>query len=53
MYIIRDREAGNKISEHSTYREAERNLFLYEDEDRQEGIYEEDFYEIVEESVEV
>lgn len=47
-YIIRDREAGNIIECFDTYCEAETMLSKFEEMDRTEGIYTEDFYEIVE-----
>lgn len=47
-YIIRDREAGNEIDNFDTYEEAVEELIRYEEEDKAEGTYEEDFYEIVE-----
>lgn len=48
-YGIRDREAGNVIENNiETYKEAERILKRYEDSDKKDGIYEEDFYEIFE-----
>ena len=47
-YIIRDREAGNIIEECATKKEAENLLAIYEEQDKQDGIYEKDFYEIVE-----
>lgn len=48
MIVIRDREAGNIIDEFSTFDEAEKTLEKYENEDKEAGTYEEDFYEIVE-----
>jgi len=48
MYIIRDREAGNIIEECATIEEAKTTLAAYEEEDRKDGCYEPDFYEIVE-----
>lgn len=45
-YIIRDREAGNIIDEFQTMEEAERQLEAYEEEDKINGEYEPDFYEI-------
>lgn len=47
-YILRDREAGNAIEEFYTREEAEQALKNYEAEDKREGIYEPDFYEITE-----
>lgn len=47
-YVIRDREAGNMIDTVSTREEAEALLQAYEDEDRRDGTYSPDFYEIVE-----
>lgn len=48
MYIIRDREAGNELARFNTYHEAEHQLFAWEHEDKCNGEYTEDFYEIVE-----
>lgn len=48
MFIIRDREAGNVIDEFKTYDEALDRLWAYEEEDKADGNYTEDFYEIVE-----
>ena len=48
MYIIRDREAGNVIDKFNTLEEAQEELNRYEEEDKKEDTYEEDFYEIVE-----
>lgn len=47
-YIIRDREAGNEISEHDTLIDATEALAFYEEIDKSEGTYTENFYEIVE-----
>lgn len=48
MYIIRDREVGNVIECFATLDEAENELKEYEITDKIDGIYEENFYEIVE-----
>lgn len=48
MYVIRDREAGNIIDRFSTYEEAQQALNQYEQEDKEEGTYTPDFYEIIE-----
>lgn len=47
MYIIRDREAGNIIDMFYTLADAENELRKYEEADKADGTYEEDFYEIV------
>lgn len=47
-YVIRDREAGNEIERFATREEAEQQLAKYEEQDRADGIFVEDFYEIVE-----
>lgn len=47
-YVIRDREAGNEIERFATREEAEQQLAQYEEQDRADGIFVEDFYEIVE-----
>ncbi|MDR0651088.1 MAG: hypothetical protein LBG59_06995 [Candidatus Peribacteria bacterium] len=49
-YIIRDREAGNIIEEVATLQEAEAIVESYEAQDEEEGIYEDNFYEILEKS---
>jgi hypothetical protein len=46
-YVIRDREAGNEIAKFDHYYEALNALAVYEDEDRRDGTYTPDFYEIV------
>lgn len=48
MFVIRDREAGNVIDKFDTLEEAQEELRRYEEEDRREETYTEDFYEIVE-----
>lgn len=47
-YVIRDREAGNEIEYADTLDKAMRILEEYEETDRREGTFSEDFYEIVE-----
>jgi hypothetical protein len=47
-FIIRDHEAGNFIDEFNTIEEAQQELEKYENEDKQEGTFSPDFYEIVE-----
>lgn len=46
-YIIRDREAGNEIDRFTTYEEALKTFFEYEAQDKRDGFYTPDFYEIV------
>lgn len=46
-YIIQDRETGTFIDEFTTLKEAESQLAKYEQEDKEEGIFTPDFYEIV------
>lgn len=48
-YKIQDREAGNIIETGLTLEEAQAKLAQFEKSDKEEGIYKEDFYEIVEE----
>ena len=50
MFVIRDREAGNVIDTLATYKEAVEMLNAYEESDKAEGIYEENFYEIAEQN---
>jgi hypothetical protein len=47
-FIIQARETGTFIDEFDTIEEAKKELQRYEAEDKQEGSYSEDFYEIVE-----
>ena len=47
-YSIQDREAGNVIATLPTLAEAEATLAGYETSDRAEGVFESNFYEIVE-----
>ena len=47
MYIIRDRETGTEIEEAKTYSEAFQIVMQYESEDKKNGDYTEDFYEII------
>ena len=46
MYITRDREAGNVITQFETMEEAQKELERYEAQDKKDGTYSEDFYEI-------
>lgn len=46
MYIVRDREAGNEIERFETVEEARIALEKYEEQDKADDTYEEDFYEI-------
>ena len=47
-YIIQDRETGTFIDQFNTYQEALTELERYENEDKQDGTFTPDFYEIVE-----
>ena len=47
-YAIQDREAGNLIEYCDTLEEAKTRLQEFKQIDKEEGIYEPDFYEIVE-----
>lgn len=49
MYVIRDKEAGNVIAKFNSYEEAQKELIKYENEDKANGNYTPDFYEIVKE----
>lgn len=46
MIVIRDRETGIIFSWHESTEEAERCLLVYEEDDKRDGIYEPDYYEI-------
>ncbi|MFM1525255.1 MULTISPECIES: hypothetical protein [Helcococcus] len=45
-YITRDRECGNIIDGFNTLEEAKEAINQYEKEDKKDGIFESDFYEI-------
>ena len=45
-YTVRDREAGNVLDRFNTLEEAREALKSYEEEDKDGGIYTDDFYEI-------
>ena len=44
--VIRDREAENVIEHFNTVEEVQKELEKYEEQDKKEGTYTEDFYEI-------
>lgn len=48
LFKIQDREAGNVIEEGLGYDEAVETLSKFENQDKKEGTYTENFYEIVE-----
>lgn len=52
-YWTRDREAGNKIESFSTLQDAQNAIKAYEEQDRKDGIFTEDFYEICEEEEQI
>lgn len=46
-YVIRDRETGaNEMEAFATIEEAKKKIEEYEEQDKADGIYEENFYEI-------
>ena len=47
-YIIQNREAGIEIDSFDTLAEAKKALAAYEQIDKNNGTYEENFYEIIE-----
>jgi|JI10StandDraft_1071094.scaffolds.fasta_scaffold254518_2 hypothetical protein len=47
VFVIQDREAGNIIDEFESLELAQEALNEYEEEDKNDGNYTEDFYEIV------
>lgn len=53
IYIVRDREAGNPIEWTTSREEAEKILKQFEDTDKADGTYTEDFYEIYEKEAEI
>ncbi|MGN0568815.1 MAG: hypothetical protein ACI4JR_09535 [Acutalibacteraceae bacterium] len=52
MVFTADREAGNKIEAFSTIEEAKKAILEYEAEDKRDGTYTPDFYDIVNENCE-
>lgn len=48
-YFTADREAGNIIDEFNSIEEAKKAILAYEEEDREDGTYSEDFYDVVDE----
>jgi hypothetical protein len=50
MYYTRDREAGNIIDKFETEQEALKAIKSYEEEDKRDGSYIPDFYEIFNEN---
>lgn len=48
-YWTRDREAGNKIESFATLEEAREAIANYEEQDKADDAYTEDFYEIYDE----
>lgn len=48
MFLVRDREAGNEICLLATEKEAIKMIEKFEKEDKQEGTYTPNFYEVVE-----
>lgn len=52
VFKIQDKEAGNEIiAGFKSYEEAEKQLKKFEEEDKKEGIFEIDFYEIVQDDL--
>lgn len=47
MYIVRQRQTGFEIDEFSNLSEAVEKLQAFESEDLKDGVFEPDFYEIV------
>lgn len=47
-YSVRNRETGEVFEYGLTEAEAKRTLMYFEDQDKQDGIYEPNYYEIVE-----
>lgn len=45
-YVTRDREAGNIIDQFNALEEAEAAIRQYEEDDKADGIYTENFYEV-------
>lgn len=49
-YYTADKEAGNKIEMFNSIEEAEKAIISYEEEDRREGTYTPNFYDIIDEN---
>ena len=48
IFIIQQRETGSHIAYLDTMHQAEKQLEAYEEQDKKDGTYEPDFYEITE-----
>ena len=48
MIVVRDKEAGNIIMEVLNFKEGNARIKEFEEQDKEDGIYEENFYEVVE-----
>ena len=48
MIVVRDREAGNIIQKVGTFYEGRSLVKKFEQHDKEEGIFQEDFYEVAE-----
>lgn len=46
-FYTADRETGSHIEAFATYEEAQKAIEAYEDQDKQHGVYEENFFDIV------
>ena len=46
-FIVQDRQAGNVIENFKTIEEAQKALIQFEEQDKIDGFYEDNFYEIV------
>lgn len=51
-YYTADKEAGNKIEMFNSIDEAKKAIAKYEVEDREDGVYTPDFYDVVNEDCE-
>lgn len=52
-YYVRDREAGNIIEECANLKQAKELVKQYESDDKKDGIFTPDFYEIINENNEI
>ena len=48
-FYTADREAGNKIEPFNTIEEAKKAILKYEEQDKKDGVYTPDFYDVVDE----
>lgn len=53
IWTVRDRETGTEIDYYDSYEAAQEALEMFEDSDKEEGMYEKNFYEVAEIEIEI